>query len=497
MASLLLAPPYPRTRKRPSLRPVLMLPQSAQRWLVGQPAGALSQRVANVESYALDRLFPGVDMHNETMITMVKRHMAGRLGLVQDVMAAQLRTLVDARLDPHGSGRGRDDDEKNPTTPAEWQTVNLALFVRDVVTRTGYRIHVGAQLSADPAFIAASWGMTLWAGVGTIIVGQFAPPLLKCGLGLLCSLPISWYIRRYRRVIYPVFKERMEAVERVLSLKNGGTKGEVAAALECEYEDGNESSELPQDAMTWTALTLHERNPDGDTLEGIIDNFITIFTAAFATIPVTIHALLNLISLPEAQAYLPLLREDITRTFADAAAWSAPHTTAPGRMPLLEAFLRESMRYTPFFARGQEHKVVAREGVYLADGTTHVPYGTILACPVAGIVDDERFYAKPEVFDPFRFLDKVVDGEGGVGERYTLKANCQLTSPSDVFLGFGYGRHACPGRFFAARIMKLMIAYLIFQYEFEPLNKRPRNFVVGSFTIPPLFTKVKFRRRTR
>lgn len=113
-------------------------------------------------------------------------------------------------------------------------------------------------------------------------------------------------------------------------------------------------------------------------------------------------------------------------------------------MPLLEAFLRESMRYTPFFARGQEHKVIAREGMYLADGTTHVPYGTILACPVAGIVEDERFYAKPEVFDPFRFLDKVAeDGEGGVGgERYTLKSNCQLTSPSDVFLGFGYGRHA-------------------------------------------------------
>jgi len=164
------------------------------------------------------------------------------------------------------------------------------------------------------------------------------------------------------------------------------------------------------------------------------------FTAAFATIPVTLHALLNLIHLPETAGFLRYLCEEINTTFNDPAAWTAPLTTAPSHMPLTEAFLRESMRYTPFFTRGQEHKVMAKEDVDLPDGT-HVPRGVLLACPVAGVAADERFYEHPERFDPFRFLKEVEDKHTGV-KQWELRPNCQLTSPSDVFLGFGYGKHA-------------------------------------------------------
>lgn len=151
--------------------------------------------------------------------------------------------------------------------------------------------------------------------------------------------------------------------------------------------------------------------------------------------------------LAEAREYLPYLRAEIDAVFADPEAWDDPHTTAPGRTPLLEAFLRESMRHTPFFTRGQEHKVLARDGVALPDGA-RVPAGTFLACPVAGIARDERFYAAPDAFDPWRFLDRVdrecvpAGSPGDCQSRYALRPNCQLTSPSDVFLGFGFGRHA-------------------------------------------------------
>jgi cytochrome P450 len=151
--------------------------------------------------------------------------------------------------------------------------------------------------------------------------------------------------------------------------------------------------------------------------------------------------MINLLGIPEAQAFLPILREEIKATFSDSANWEDPSATAPGRMPLLEAFLRESMRHTPFFTRGQEHKVLATDGIELLNGT-RVPMGTFLACPVAGITSDERFYPEPRVFDPFRYLDEVPAVEGVAGKSYNLKPNCQLTSPSDTFLGFGYGRRA-------------------------------------------------------
>ncbi|KAH8677668.1 cytochrome P450 [Xylariales sp. PMI_506] len=420
----------------PSLTPDIMLPREYQKWLVSLPDGVLSQRVANVESYALDHLFPSVDMHNEVMINVVKRYMSGRIGVVQSAMYEQMREVIDTWLGgsaEEGSKQGRRGDEG-------WREVNLSLFVRDVVLRTGYRVHVGSELCRDEAFIRASWGMTFWAGVGTMIIGQFSPPLLKWPLGLLCSLPITRNIRKYRRIIYPVLRGRLDDIARA-----------KADPVSSTYEP-------PEDAMTWTAQQLLEKNPDGETLEGIIDNFMAIFTAAFATIPVTIHVMLNLMGLPEAQAYLPLLRAEIEESFAGPDDWTDAHTTAPGRMPLLEAFLRESMRHTPFFARGQEHKVLAPGGIELPDGT-RVPQGAFLACPIAGIAGDERFYPEPRVFNPFRFLhEDIAEDEGnnnndddnnyggrkgmGTTSRYALKPNCQVTSPSDTFLGFGYGRHA-------------------------------------------------------
>lgn len=180
-------------------------------------------------------------MMNEVMVNVVKRYMSGRIGVAQADMFNQMRDVVDARLGTDGG----------------WRQVNLVSFVKDVVVRTGYRVHVGAELCTNEAFINASWGMTFWTGVGTMIIGQFSPPLLKWPLGLLFSLPITYNLRTYRNIIYPVFKDRLAKI----------TRKRVDPAF--VYEP-------PQDAMTWTAQLLLDKNPDGDTLESIIDNFMTL-----------------------------------------------------------------------------------------------------------------------------------------------------------------------------------------------------------------------------
>ncbi len=239
----------------PGGNPVVMLPKEQQKWLVSLPDTVLSQRVANVESYALNYLFPSVDMHNEVLINMVKRYMVGRLGAVQDYMYGEMKSLMDDRLGVDNS----------------WRQINVPTTLKDVVLRTGYRIHVGESLSRNEEFVRSSWRMTLWAGVGTIIVGQFSPKLLKRPIGWLCSLPITYYTQKYRSMIYPVFKDRLEKVER------------LQADPSFDYEP-------PKDAMTWTAQTLQERNSGGATLESIMDNFITIARNPIALISWDCHA---------------------------------------------------------------------------------------------------------------------------------------------------------------------------------------------------------------
>ena len=75
-----------------------------------------------------------------------------------------------------------------------------------------------------------------------------------------------------------------------------------------------------------------------------------------------------------------------------------------------------------------------KNGITLPDGT-HIPRGTWVGVPLQAVHMDERFYAKPEMFDPFRFARMRTD-PASEGERL------DATQTSDKFLAFSYGRHA-------------------------------------------------------
>ncbi|KAJ7828756.1 cytochrome P450 [Mycena olivaceomarginata] len=72
-----------------------------------------------------------------------------------------------------------------------------------------------------------------------------------------------------------------------------------------------------------------------------------------------------------------------------------------------------------------------------------------------------------------------------------------ITTSMD-YLAFGHGRHACPGRFFAAMELKAMLAHVIINYDvkFESSTMRPPNQCIGAAYIPNRTAKVWFRRRS-
>ncbi|KAK1499410.1 ent-kaurene oxidase [Colletotrichum cuscutae] len=50
-------------------------------------------------------------------------------------------------------------------------------------------------------------------------------------------------------------------------------------------------------------------------------------------------------------------------------------------------------------------------------------------------------------------------------------------------MAFGFGRHACPGRFFAATEIKMLIARLLLEYDIrmpEGVMERYKNIVRGD-----------------
>lgn len=112
------------------------------------------------------------------------------------------------------------------------------------------------------------------------------------------------------------------------------------------------------------------------------------------------------------------------------------------------------------------------KGLSIAHGnsTINIPRGTIIALPVDQVHYDEDVYPQARTFNPFRFVvPEPRPGELAKGEA-TGKAAVTL---DDAFLGFGAGKHACPGRFFAVHEMKLMAAFALLNYEVEYVKENP------------------------
>ena len=100
---------------------------------------------------------------------------------------------------------------------------------------------------------------------------------------------------------------------------------------------------------------------------------------------------------------------------------------------------------------------------------------------------DESVYKDPHKFDPLRFVK--------MQEQTTRSMD--LTSTSDEYLGFGHGRHACPGRYLAASELKLMLAYVAAHYDVKIANEgsRPADLWMMTSCMPNQTAEVLFRKR--
>lgn len=120
-----------------------------------------------------------------------------------------------------------------------------------------------------------------------------------------------------------------------------------------------------------------------------------------------------------------------------------------------------------------------------------IPKGTIIGVPTQAISMDPEVYEKPEVFDGFRFIE--LKNNSSIDE-----ARLQYTSSDLNNMAFGYGRHACPGRFFASSETKMIMAYLLMHYDFkfpDDQKIRPPSLTYETQYLPDFTTTVLVKRR--
>ena len=95
--------------------------------------------------------------------------------------------------------------------------------------------------------------------------------------------------------------------------------------------------------------------------------------------------------------------------------------------------------------------------ITLSDGTALAVGARLL---VANTYDDPTIYDNPDMFVPNRLLK----------EREKAPEQMNTWQHVTVFpqhIAFGYGQHACPGRFFASNEMKIAMAHMLLKYDWK------------------------------
>jgi cytochrome P450 len=384
--------------------------------------------------YTLDLLDIDNDYHTQVIRSNLTRNIADTFKEVRD----ELIRSLDASIPVHGD---------------DWVKVPVVETIQRVICATTNRVFVGAPLCRDRDYQTLNLNFAVNVVKSATIISMFPKPLKPIVARTLSNLPSQ--IRQETEFIRPMVEERFARME----------------------EFGEDWDDKPNDMLMWL---MSEAKGAERSLEGLARRLLFVnFAGIHTTSIVTTNVLYCLLSNPE---YVEPLRHEVETAVAEEG-WTK---AAMDKMHKIDSFVRESMR-THSAGILSFNRLVLRPFTF-SNGVT-VPPGTMIAAPTDPIHKDGDIYPNPEEFDGFRFA-KLRERDGNAG--------CQATSTSAEHLQFGFGRHACPGRFFAINEVKAFLAHIIVTYDikFESGKQAPPSLIISSARIPRK-ANAMFRKRQK
>ncbi|OQD97276.1 hypothetical protein PENVUL_c084G05497 [Penicillium vulpinum] len=345
-------------------------------------------------------------------------------------------------------------EEEIPPTHGDWKDVSIYEIILHLVARISARVFVGQPTCRNQEWLDTSIRFTEHAFL-TIAILRRLPKFLHPVVAPL--LPSYWAVHRdlqtAKRIISPIVKQR--------------------TADEASGEPGYEK---PTDLLQWMidAANLRDGQPDKLAHRQLVLSLAAIHTTTMAVS----YAIYDLCQFPE---FVEPLRQEITDSLEQGGKWAK---TTLGKMHKLDSFIKESQRLSPPSLLSFQRIVM--QDLTLSDGTT-LPKGTHISVPAAEVLQGAEFDSS---FDGFRYSRRRQNS--GEAHKY------QFATTDKNSLHFGHGKYACPGRFFAAYEIKMIISHLLMDYDvqFPPGASRPKVFSADEVLLPDPSTRVLIRRRT-
>ncbi|RYP50585.1 hypothetical protein DL768_003930 [Monosporascus sp. mg162] len=321
-------------------------------------------------------------------------------------------------------------------TQTTWETINGWEACGRVISRASQRILIGLPLSRDETLLETSRQYANSLLVGGAIINCF-PPALRWFAAPLVALRARYFQSRFVKMLVPVVEERIRRWE---ADKDGG----------------------PDDFLQWMIPICAKEGADQLDATRIALRLVSLLTPLiFAVCYVFAHCVLDIHGGPARADVLASLEEECARVSAQHTGITTSESV--NALFRIDSALRESMRVSDVAVTNLFRDVTAGE-VDVGNGLRVGP-GVRMVFPTQDVHLDPDNYKDPRQYDAFRFSRPFEDVKENNRERELI------TTTTPTFLPFGYGRHACPGRWFAAQLMKQALAYIVLNYDLELVSR--------------------------
>ncbi|CAG7931409.1 unnamed protein product [Penicillium olsonii] len=333
----------------------------------------------------------------------------------------------------------------------EWKEVILKPTVLRLVSRLSCRVFCGEELCDNDNWLRITEDYTvtadttakklwLWPWPMRYVVHWFMPS---------CRILRS-YLTEARQILNPIIEKR----------KTERLKREKVTKTE------------KGDMIDWL-----EDTADGGFYEPIAAQLVLSVAAIHTTSDMLTQVVYDVFQRPE---LVNDLRQELISVVREQGSFNG---ACLSQLKLMDSVLKESQRLKPFSLTSMHRR--ATENVTLSDGL-EIAKGWEIEMPCLHMWDD-TVYPAGQKFVPDRFLKmRQISGQ---------ENKHQLVSTSSNHLGFGYGKYACPGRFFAAVEVKIALSHILMSYDVKLADDAPAPHRIGVVMAANVLGRVAVRGR--
>ncbi|KAI0193565.1 cytochrome P450 [Xylaria flabelliformis] len=350
--------------------------------------------------------------------------------IIPHTVKAELTPAL-VRLNPTIAQEVRDAMALELPSCVDWTSVNIHSKLLRIVAMVSGRIFIGAELCRDETYLDSAINYTIEVMTAQRAVVRMRPWLRPF---FASRLPEIKKLEQRKKIAREFLKPMIDA--RKLAAASSATDG-------------------PDDMLQWL-IQNQPKFPDTHS-QNLVDVQLGLsFAAIHTTVLVATNVFYSAAALP---SLMPELRQEITEALAkNGGVFTSQALQA---MTKLDSFLKETLRMYPATMASFQRKVL--RSFTLSDGRV-IPAGVIIEVPATAVSSDPEVFDNADTYDPLRFHKMRQQTKETSNESGALN---QFVSVSANSLNFGYGRHACPGRFFAANEIKMIIANALMKYDLK------------------------------